>query len=427
MKKQSRLFGLAIFLCYSWANALTPERGYFERFYRPGPLQQVLLAQARSNKESSEAPVVSADKPVRPAGELGFDNPDLGAPPSSSDQGISAGPFQNLTFGGTLDYRFLFPKEMSEGMFMIHVNEVFLTTNIGDHISVLAEQLLLTSDLSTAVGQDHGFVYVIISNLSFLPAGTAFRIGRMRLKYGIDAKLDAPANPLRTMEYRTLGVISDRAIEVAGYLDFIEYTAAVSMGPDYITKDIKTLDGSVASVKTASENKTHPFIARVGTDFKGTAPNLGFSYYTGKNYKVLSQDAFQAGGTMIFGGFVDERSLVYKERQSVDFRWSFQKLRFSGEYTAGSDSDSDGRRRIEAYYFRTDYTITPQKLTAQIQYDSFYDGTVTSPRFGSIGPGLTYYVTDQTWIRGFFESNEKILNGNSSGGSVAGTQFLVAF
>jgi hypothetical protein len=413
-----------IFLFGGSSMATRPEQGYFDRFYRPGSLQKSLLAQNTLNKKDLTPLVpLPSNTATNPDSGLSLDTPALGPPPTET--GLTAGPFTNLVFGGALDYRFIFPKDMPSGMFMIHVNELFLTTNVGDNISILAEQLLVTSDLGSTVGQDHGFVYATISNLSFLPNGTAIRIGRMRLKYGIDAKLDAPANPLRTMEYRTIGLISDRAIEIAGFFSFLEYSAAVSMGPDFILKNVTTQDGSSASIKTDADNRNHPFIGRVGSDFKGNAPNFGLSYYNGKNYRVLSQDMYQAGDTMIFGGFVDQHFLVQKERESLDLRWGIWKLKFSSEYTMGTDTDSSGQRGIEAYYFRTDYNIVPQKFIAQLQYDVFHDGFV-STRVGAAGLGLTYYLTDSSWIRGFYQTDDKIFSGGSLS-SVAGTQFLLAF
>ena len=427
MKIRDLLFALTI-SNLSVAFAISaPSDSYSDKTKKPGFLQNGLLAQTSSGKKIAEKNGESTAETGAPKAALGFEAPDLGPPPSGTDKGLTAGPFSNIVFGGALDYRFVFPKEMPEGMFMVHVNELFITTNIGDHISVLAEQLLLTSELGTVVGQDHGFVYATFSNLSFLPNGTAIRVGRMRLKYGIDAKLDAPANPLRTMEYRTIGLISDRAIEVAGYFGFVEYTAAVSMGPDFVLKNVTTQDGSVGTIKSPAENRNHPITLRIGTEFSGNEPNVGLSYYRGDNYKVTSQDSFQAGDTMVFGGFLDEHALVSKERGSFDLRWNIAKLKFAAEYTVGGDTDSAGRKRIEAYYFRTDYAILPQKIVAQIQYDSFSDGVSSSARFGAVGLGLTYFLNDSSWVRAFYQGNEKIFAGNSNGGSVAGSQFLLAF
>jgi hypothetical protein len=199
------------------------------------------------------------------------------------------------------------------------------------------------------------------------------------------------------------------------------------MGPDFVLKDVTTQDGTTGKIKVDANNRTHPFVGRIGTDFKGTTPNLGLSYYTGQNYRVVSQDMFQADETMVFGGFVDQHSLVSKERESADLRWGIWKLKFAAEYTTGTDSDSAGRRKIQAYYFRTDYSIQPQKLIAQVQYDSFNDGLASSPKFGAVGLGLTYFVTDASWVRAFYQADERNFVADAKGGSVAGTQFLLAF
>jgi hypothetical protein len=424
--RKSRSIALILILVGSvpaFANSKQRD-DYFDHFYNPGPLQNYLVAQDATAKKTN-APPLSPPPPENKG--LNFESPDLGPPPANTDKGLTVGPLSNVVFGGTLDYRFLFPKEMPEGMFMIHVNELFVTTNIGDHISVLAEQLLLTSDLGTSVGQDHGFAYVTLSNLPFLLDGMAIRIGRLRMKYGIDAKLDAPANPLRTPEYRTLGLLSDRAIELAGYAGPIEYVAAVSMGPDFVLRDVASPDGSVAgSIKVDSENRSHPVLLRVGTDLKGGSPNFGLSYYSGVNYAVQAQDGFQAGDEMLFGGFVDQHRLVRKKRGSIDARWDIWKLKFSGEYTLGTDSESFTRRNVRAYFFRTDLNIKPQKLILQLQYDRFSDGRGSQFDIGSVGAGLTYYLTDQSWIRGFSQLNEKIFSGHG-GSSLAGTQLVFAF
>ncbi|MBI4715034.1 MAG: hypothetical protein HY760_03700, partial [Nitrospirae bacterium] len=107
-------------------------------------------------------------------GGLQLEVPTL-APPPPAAPGL--GPFTNINLGGTLDYRFLIPTNGDSPTLGIHVNELFLTTNIGDNISILAEQLLLTSDMETVVGQDHGFVYAIFTNLPGLPSDLALKVG----------------------------------------------------------------------------------------------------------------------------------------------------------------------------------------------------------------------------------------------------------
>ena len=62
---------------------------------------------------------------------------------------------------------------------MIHVNELVVSANVTDNISLLLEQLLPTSELISLVGDDHGFATALVSNLPYLPAGTALKIGRI--------------------------------------------------------------------------------------------------------------------------------------------------------------------------------------------------------------------------------------------------------
>ena len=122
----------------------------------------------------------------------------------------SLGPFSNLNFGGLIDYRYIPAPRTSTagaGFLVIHVNELFVSTNIGEHISILAEQLLLTSGQETTVGQDHGFVYATFTNLPYLPSDLSFRLGRFRFRYGIDAVSDSAINPVRTLVYKDIGFI----------------------------------------------------------------------------------------------------------------------------------------------------------------------------------------------------------------------------
>ncbi len=376
------------------------------------------------------APDTISEMPPPPASgdTLSLNYPEL-APTQvpASTGGASLGPVSNIVIGGTLDYRLFFTADMPEGMFMIHVNELFLTANVGDHFSILAEQLLLTSDLSTVVGQDHGFVYVILSNLPGLPEGTAFRIGRMRLRYGIDAKLDGPANPLRPPEYRTLGTLSDRGIEAAGYVGPIEYVAAITMGPDYLLRNLLTMDGKMAGpIKTDAMNRSRPVFLRVGTDFKGGSPNIGFSGFYGRGYPILSADAFQTSGdAMLFGAEVDQTRLILKERATVDGHWNLWRLRFATEFTLGKDEDA-GEKTVQAWYGRTDFAVIPQKLSLQFQYDYFDDGRGTGGPVASLGNALTVNITDESWVRFMIQGNQELLLGRDRAW-VAGSQFLVAF
>ena len=356
---------------------------------------------------------------------LALDSPDLAAPPAAS--GSAEPGAGGIVVGGTLDYRVFVPSDMTPGMYEIHVNELFVTTNIGDHIAILAEQLLLTSELGSQVGQDHGFVYATFSELPRLPTGMALRIGRMRLRYGIDAKLDAPANPLRTPEYRTLGVLSDRAFEVSGFYGRLDYVAAIAMGPDFVAVDVAGPDGAVVgSIVAPYSTARHPIYVRVGTDFTSRLPNIGLSGFYGDTYPVLAADGFQAGDAMLFGGVLDQHRVIRKARASVDVRWSWRKLKLAGEYTVGRDREAGPDPTVQAEYVRADYTIKPQRMAVQLQYDRFADGRPGTAAIGSAGASFTYNLTEASWLRIFAQANQRIFLGEDVAW-LAGSQLLMAF
>ncbi|MFZ5477618.1 MAG: hypothetical protein ACOZNI_12650 [Myxococcota bacterium] len=412
-----------------------PVPPYMERFYHPGLLQRLLTADAEDEDDDEDEAPPPEPPPLEPpplepppvdAGGLDLEAPELGAPPGA-EAGLAVGPLTNLVFGGTLDYRFLFSREMPEGMFGIHVNELFFTTNIGENISVLAEQLLETSELGSEVGQDHGFTYVIISNLRWLPRGTAIRVGRMRMKYGIDARVDAPANPVRTVEYRTIGILSDRAVEVSAYAGPVDVVATVAMGPDYVLEDVVGPDGEVAgTIEADAMNRNHPVFVRVGTDLGGYAPDFGLSAYHGRNYLVLAADGFQGGEEMNFGGFMDRRELVLKQRAAADVRLRVGKLRFAAEGTLGRDLVDGPDPVVAAGYFRVDAAVLPRRLSLLAQYDRFSDGRAGTPDVGTVSAAATWSITDESWLRGVAQANELVLVGRSDAW-LLGTQLLVAF
>ena len=100
---------------------------------------------------------------------------------------MNLGPISNINFGGLLDLRYIASSDNKAGNLVIHVNELVVSANVTDNISLLLEQLLPTSELISLVGDDHGFATALVSNLPYLPAGTALKIGRYRFKYGVDA------------------------------------------------------------------------------------------------------------------------------------------------------------------------------------------------------------------------------------------------
>ena len=98
---------------------------------------------------------------------------DVDAVGDSSDSEFLGGAFSNLIFGGALDIRRITPGQdlipdrnnWESGTTLIHVAEFVVTTSVGDHVSILGEQLLTTSPLGTQVADDHGFVYAILTGI----------------------------------------------------------------------------------------------------------------------------------------------------------------------------------------------------------------------------------------------------------------------
>ncbi len=426
-----------------------PERApYLQPYYRPGLLMQLLAQEPEPapivqtpdadalplppSPPSAEAepagPPPLPSPPPSPDAGLNLEAPQLGPPPSSSGAaGLGIGPLTNLVFGGTIDLRYMSSNDEPVGMGVIHVAELFATTNVGDYLALLVEQVLVTSDLSSSVGQDHGFVYVTIANLPVLPEGTAFRIGRFRLKYGIDAKLDAPANPLRPPAYRTLGLLSDRALEVSGFFGPVDYVVAVALGPDTLWKDVVGPNGAVVGqLQTDALNTSRPVLGRVGFDIGSGWPAFGLSGYFGKNYEVDAIDGWQSGELMNFGGALDLSRLVLKERGSLDASWQVWRLKIAAEYTLGHDGLAATGPWLQAVFARTDISILPELLTVQLQYDRLHDGKVGSSDVGAAGLGVKWNLNDSSWMRAFVQGNERLVIGEPSAW-MAGAQLLIAF
>lgn len=318
---------------------------------------------------------------------LQLESPTLAPPPALP----SVGPFSNLNIGGTLDYRLLIPTNGDSPSLGIHVNELFITTNIGDNVTILAEQLLLTSDLETVVGQDHGFVYAIFTNLPGLPSDLALKVGRLRFRYGIDAVSDAPANPARNLVYKNLGFISDKGIEVSGYYKDVDYAVAVLMGPDFI------VSGPMGGIKEPSENMNRPVAIRVGYESPWDL-KVGLSGFWGKAYPFVNDPSFDMDD-MLTNGYLDRSRLVLKRRASLDLRYAIGRWDVAGEITIGRERDAGEAIDVRGYYARLDYLVIPQKLTALLQYDLWRDGLVRTRDDGVITAGLSYTPLDQVTLR----------------------------
>jgi|GEM_PF-4010301 len=170
------------------------------------------------------------------AQDLNFDAP---AVEQKKDSVIpqQIGPVSNISLGGAIDWRVMYTNGEKRPMAFIHVNEFVVSANVGEHIAVSAEQLLLTSEMGSVVGQDHGFVTVSLVQLPFLPNGMSVKLGRFRGKFGLDAQVDSPANIFPSQELRSNGFVTDVGVNLDYAFGDFEAILEIFNGPDFRTSN----------------------------------------------------------------------------------------------------------------------------------------------------------------------------------------------
>ncbi len=368
-----------------------------------------------------------------------FDSPNLDKPKEkSSDKkntsDLSLGSFGGLNFGVLFDERYMAAGGNAPGT-LIHVNESNITGNIGDNISILAEQLLPTSRLTGSedqIGDDHGFVYAIFSNIPLMPAGTAFKIGRFRFKWGIDAVLDAPTNPIYPLVRKNLGFVTDKGMELSGFIGNVDYTLGLADGPDYVETEVKDSAGnSIGVVNKSIQNNSLPLIFRLSSKF--STSKVGLSYFDGRSYaytNFMNRMPNVSFRTRHAGGMADRSMLFYRQHGAVDYQVKWEKFDLSLEYSRGRDQDSimNARYHTIGYFSRIDYTIKPQSLALQLQFDQYHDGRPGIKDEKSLSTGLQIYIHDQAFIRIGYMYNRLGLSKNDNSGvvdNIGFTQFYL--
>ncbi len=359
-----------------------------------------------------------------PAQEFDFSNPKIDKAPQgeSKKADISLGSFGGLNLGVLFDVRYMAVGPRAPGT-VIHVNELNITGNIGDNISVLAEQLLPTSQLSgmeDQIGDDHGFVYAIFSNISFLPAGTAFKVGRFRFKWGIDAVLDAPANPIYPLTRKNLGFITDRGVELSGFFGDIDYTLGVADGPQYTEEIIMDAASKpIGATNKAVKNNSLPIFLRVSQKFSAT--KIGLSYFDGQSWgysNFLDYMPNTPQRSRHPGGMADRSMLLYRQHGALDYSVKLGKFDLALEYSQGVDRDFNLNLNFQTrgYFTRIDYAIEPRKLNLQLQYDQYHDGRMAVKDEKSLSTGLQIFIQDQAFIRlGYMYNHLGITSSDSVG------------
>ena len=370
-----------------------------------------------------------------------FDGPD--ETQGASTLGTLTDAFGNLVFGGALDIRrvtrgddlVVDGDKWGTGTTLIHVAEFVVTTSVGEHVSVLGEQLLVTSPLGTQVADDHGFVYAILTGLPVLPRGASLKVGRFRHAFGIDTKSDAASNPLYNLVRKNIGFISDRGLQLNGYVGPVAYVLSLADGPDSLrlamdgpaTSGIRIgSHGSGGGVLKPIQNNSPPLFLHVN----GTAPFfdkriwLGGSYFDGNSYPFNLNT-----------GDVDPSTLSYKRRFGIATQFKVWRCDIAAEWVRGMDTTlskyaqtpinpQDRTKSVEGYYLHAEIPLT-ETLDVRLKYDIWNPDLERSATFNfnevddsetwtTLGAALTWHFSEGALARIVYQINNIEKSGRSA-------------
>lgn len=271
------------------------------------------------------ASLIAASLPsMASAQDLNFDAP---AVEQKKDSLIpqQIGPVSNISLGGAIDWRVMHTNGEKRPMAFIHVNELVISANVGDHIAVSAEQLLLTSEMSTVVGQDHGFVTVSLVQLPFLPDGMSIKLGRFRGKFGLDAQVDSPANIFPSQEVRSNGFVTDVGVNLDYAFGDFEAILEVFNGPDY-----RSVNGDRQGALVDKPPVQGRFVYQPASNFK-----LGVSGLYGKTWNnQVDPSVFDMSS---LGSTLDTSRTIERRRVALDAGFKTPWAELYGEGIFGRD------------------------------------------------------------------------------------------
>ncbi len=361
-----------------------------------------------------------------------FDDTETSEGTGSSD--FLGGAFGDLVFGGALDIRRptrgqdLVPdrNNWDSGTTLIHVAEFVVTTSVGDHVSLLGEQLLTTSPLGTQVADDHGFIYAILTGLPVLPKGASLKIGRFRHGFGIDTKSDAAANPLYNLVRKNIGFISDRGFQLNGFVGPVSYTLSLADGPDSLrTVTEGTVvtgirigpHGSGGGVLKPIRNNSPPLFAHVN----GTLPVFGKRIWLGASYFDGNSYPFNP-----INGDVNPSTLVYKRRMGLATSFKLWRFDLAAEWVRGKDTHllkylhipipaKDRNATVEGYYLHAELPLT-ETLDIRLKYDIWNPNTEKFSTFtfnrepdeqvwSTLGGAFTWHFAEGALARFVYQVN----------------------
>ena len=342
--------------------------------------------------------------------------------------GFLSDTFGNLVFGGALDIRRITPgtdlapdgSNWSTGTTLVHVAELVVTTSVGDHISLLGEQLLMTSHLGTQVADDHGFVYAILTGLPVLPKGAALKVGRFRHAFGIDTKSDAAANPLYNLVRKNIGFVSDRGLQLNGYVGPVAYVLSLADGPDALrTVTEGTVEsgirigphGSGGGILKPIQNNSPPVFLHVnGTlSLLGKRVWLAGSYFDGNSYPFNPNN-----------GDLDPSTLFYKRRVGFATKFKIWRFDLAAEWVRGTDTQllkyaqtpittADRTAAVQGYYLHAEIPLT-ETVDVRLKYDVWNPDTEKYSTFNfnrtrdaelwtTLGGALTWHFAEGALAR----------------------------
>ena len=391
---------------------------------------------AASTPENVESPndLAESDDALDMDDESVFSFDDAGGTEDSDSSEFLGGAFSDLIFGGALDIRRitrgkdLIPdrENWDAGTTLIHVAEFVVTTSVGEHVSILGEQLLTTSPLGTQVADDHGFVYAILTGLPVLPKGASLKIGRFRHGFGIDTKSDAAANPLYNLVRKNIGFISDRGLQLNGFVGPVSYTLSLADGPD----SLRTVtDGTVSTgirigphgsgggILKPIRNNSPPLFLHVNGNLPlfGKRIWLSASYFDGNSYPFNP-----------INGDVNPSTLIYKRRAGFATSFKLWRVDLAAEWVRGKDTqllkylhipipEDDRNATVEGYYFHAELPLT-ETLDVRLKYDiwnpntekfstSAFNREPDEQVWSTFGGALTWHFTEGALARLVYQVN----------------------
>lgn len=144
----------------------------------------------------------------------------------------------------------------------------------------------------------------------------------------------------------------------------------------------------------------------------------------------MSRMANESFRTRHAGGMADRSMLFYRQHGALDYHVKWEKFDLSLEYTRGKDRDSimNAKYHTTGYFSRLDYTIKPQSLALQLQFDQYRDGRPGIKDEKSLSTGLQIYIHDQAFIRIGYMYNRLGLSSKDNSGvidNIGFTQFYL--